>query len=208
METKEMTGQESLELIARMIRNTQDKLERHGGMPFLIWGYTTLAVSLAIWLIYRVSAHPMWMLLWFAIPVIGGGWTYLTSRNREKMVTTFIDRTINNIWVIIGSCCVAAAIFASFYVPTREHFPILFTEMFLLNIGVAITGLVIRLRYITVFGCFGIMAAFLLYYVEGMDQILGFALISLITLVIPGHIMNYQGRKQKIDGQHAPLIQS
>ena len=197
METKPMTGQESLELIARMIRNTQDKLERRGGMPFLIWGYATLTVSLVIWLIYRQPAHPAWMWLWFAIPAIGCAWTYFTNRGHEKTATTFIDRTINNIWIVIGLCCGFAALFSMVQVASRGAFPILFAEALLISIGVAVTGLVIRLRYITVIGFLGILISFFLFYLQGLDQILGFALMALVTLIVPGHIMNYQGRKQK-----------
>ena len=49
MEEKALNEKESLELISQMIRNTQQKLERKNGIPFLIWGYVTVIVSLTVW---------------------------------------------------------------------------------------------------------------------------------------------------------------
>ena len=46
MEDKRISEKESLELIARMIRETQDNTARYAAYPLLIWGYTTVAISL------------------------------------------------------------------------------------------------------------------------------------------------------------------
>ena len=39
MEDKRISEKESLELIARMIRETQDNAARYAAYPLLIWGY-------------------------------------------------------------------------------------------------------------------------------------------------------------------------
>ena len=44
MEDKRISEKESLELIARMIRETQDNTARYAAYPLLIWGYTTVAI--------------------------------------------------------------------------------------------------------------------------------------------------------------------
>lgn len=49
MEDKRISEKESLELIARMIRETQDNTARYAAYPLLIWGYTTVAISLVVW---------------------------------------------------------------------------------------------------------------------------------------------------------------
>ena len=71
MEEKKLDAQESIELITRMIRNTRQRLERHSGRPFLIWGYTTVAVSLLNYSLNIAGADPAWSLSWFLIPVLG-----------------------------------------------------------------------------------------------------------------------------------------
>lgn len=46
MEDKRISEKESLELIARMIRETQDNAARYAAYPLLIWGYTTVIYRL------------------------------------------------------------------------------------------------------------------------------------------------------------------
>ena len=48
MEDKKLNEQESLELIARMIRNSKRNVRENAGGPALIWGYATVLTSLLI----------------------------------------------------------------------------------------------------------------------------------------------------------------
>ena len=48
MEDKVLTEKESLDLISQMIRNTRSRLEDNSGIPFLIWGYTTVIVAVIV----------------------------------------------------------------------------------------------------------------------------------------------------------------
>ena len=51
MEERKLNEKESLELIAQMIQNTKNRMETNCGMPFLLWGYTTVFTSLLVWLL-------------------------------------------------------------------------------------------------------------------------------------------------------------
>lgn len=57
MEDKRISEKESLELIAQMIKDTQENIARYAAYPFLIWGYTTVGISIAIWYLYLQTAH-------------------------------------------------------------------------------------------------------------------------------------------------------
>ena len=82
MEEKRLDAAESLELIGRMIRNTRQRLERHSGRPFLIWGYTTVGISLLNYAFNLTGADPNWSLSWFLIPVLGVVLMRLSPRKR------------------------------------------------------------------------------------------------------------------------------
>ncbi len=71
MEEKRLDAAESLELIGRMIRNTRQRLESHSGRPYLVWGYTTVGISLLNYALNRAGADPLWSLSWFLIPILG-----------------------------------------------------------------------------------------------------------------------------------------
>ena len=53
MNDRVLNEKESLELIAQMIQNTKSRMTRNSGAPFLIWGYTTIIVSLLVWFLLK-----------------------------------------------------------------------------------------------------------------------------------------------------------
>ena len=57
MEDKVLTEKESLDLISQMIRNTRSRLEDNSGIPFLIWGYTTVIVAVIVWSLVTTSGN-------------------------------------------------------------------------------------------------------------------------------------------------------
>ncbi len=202
MEEKSITHQQSLDLIARMLRNTQDRFERGMGTPFLIFGYLTLAVSIAVWSLLKTTGDYHWQWLWFAIPVIGAiFYAIFLARKPKKTVTTFIDRAVSQVWYVLGSCCLLVALYVAF---SGKSFPILMVVSLLMFSGEAITGGILRLRYIQVMGLIGIALSFAIPFLSGIESI-GLTALSLIAMVIPGHIMNAQARKRdaetpQIDG--------
>ena len=83
MEDKVLTEKESLDLISQMIRNTRSRLEDNSGIPFLIWGYTTVIVAVVVWSLVTTSGNYLWHWLWFAIPVFGG--TLWLLHNKKQL---------------------------------------------------------------------------------------------------------------------------
>ena len=131
MEEKQLNEKESLELITRMIRNTQQRIERGNGIPFLIWGYTTVLVSLLVWFTLKSTQNYYWNLLWFLIPVIGFTAMTISMKKEKKGVTTYIDKVIMYVWIVIGIAAFIPAPAATI----MEGFPILFIVTLLISIG-------------------------------------------------------------------------
>lgn len=191
MEEKQLNEKESLELIARMIQNTQQKLEKGSGMPFLVWGYTTIVVSLLVWFFLSSTGDPRTRYLWFLIPVIAAPIMFFFLRKNEKGVKTYIDKVIAYIWIVLGVAGLLVSITATLF----WSLPILFIIILLMGSGTAITGLVIRFTPIAVAGYMGILLAFVCLFTHGLNQILVFAAVFLVMMVIPGHILYAKGRK-------------
>jgi hypothetical protein len=194
MKTNEsMTSQESLDLITRMLRNTQERFERGAGTPFLVFGYLTVAASLAVWSLIKATGDFRWSLLWFSIPVIGIIWLLFYLAKKPKTVTTFIDRAVGQVWFVLGSCGSLIAVYSGIAV---KSFPILMIISLFMFSGVAITGGIIKLRYVQILGFIGIFLSFGIPFVTGMNQIFCMAALAFFVMVIPGHIMNAQARKR------------
>ena len=112
-------------------------------------------------------------------------------RKREKGVKTYIDRIIGYVWIVFGIAGLAVSTSAIF----MWHLPILFIIVLMMGTGTAITGMIIRFKPIIFSGFAGMLFSFLCLIVKGYDSILVFALIFLVMMVIPGHILNWKGRK-------------
>ena len=191
MEDRVLTERESLELISQMIRNTREKVEKNAGAPFLIWGYTTVIISLVVWYLFSTTHNPAWHWLWFGIPVIGLPLFLLQVRAQEKQpkVKTYVDRIITYIWAVMGTTSFVVAVFAMFY-----RTPVLFIMLLMMGMATTLTGLVIRFTPIIISGILGVGCSFICFFITGTDQILLFALVFLLMMVIPGHVLNYSAK--------------
>lgn len=192
MEDKRISEKESLELIARMIRETQDNTARYAAYPLLIWGYTTVIISVAICFLYTYTGGWQWNFLWFALPAIAVPLTvFFNRKNEEKGAKNYIDRITCQIWMVFGVVGFLLSCF-SFFV----NVPILFVIALLMGMGTTLTGLVSKHKPLFVAGIIGIALSFSMLFVHGSGVYLIFAAIFIVMMIVPGHIMNKRMKKQ------------
>ena len=205
MENNKLTEAQSLELITSMIQDSRARLARNSGTPFLIWGYTTVAISILNYVLFQCDVRIWW--LWWLIPIIG--WIGMTIwGKRDNGAKNYIDRVISIIWSVIGISFLWI-MFAFIY----YHAPILFLVILMAGMGTTMTGFVIRDR-VTKIGGIVAMASSMLFPLKHWLMIryvdidnaallsewhcadcLLFAAIFLFMMVIPGHILNHKYNK-------------
>lgn len=173
-------------------------MERNAGRPLIIWGYVTIAVTIAVWFALRETGDPRWNLLWFSIPVLGWPLMWLTRSHEPGGVSNYIDRAIGYIWIVLGCTALGVGTLTFFF----YQVPVLFLITLLMSMGVTLTGLVIRFRPGFVGGIVGILLSVCCLAVSGVDGCLIFAATFLIMMVIPGHILNYRSNRAKTGVQH------
>lgn len=212
MEKQKLDAQESIELITRMIRNTRQRLERHSGRPFLVWGYTTIAISLLNYTLNIVGAAPEWSLTWFLIPVSGFVLMRLFPEKKGSEPRTEIDRIVNALWIVCTLALIPIFILSLFH--GLNYRPSLFALITLvMSIGTVATGRIVRSKIYTVAGLLGMAGTAVIalwdFYLKQLpdplridshmlnNEILIFAAIFLVMMVIPGHIINYRTRHGK-----------
>lgn len=194
METKNLNSQESLELIARMITQTRKKLEHGGGTTFLIWGYTSVAVAIAVIAALELTQNNNCLLLWWAIPIIGNVLMYFKLRNSPKQVRTYIDTFIGNIWITIGIVAVLFPIVGMF--SQVANFMIIPFEALILSVGVIMTGMTIQFKTLTVCGFIALALSLLMFFLS-TGYVYVFIAMFVVGMIIPGHVLNYKGRCSK-----------
>lgn len=203
MEKQPLTEKQSLELISQMIRNTQTKLEQGSGIPFLCWGYATAIASLIIWAgnLY-IAASVQWNWAWFMIPLVGVTGNILATRRTKNAARTYVDRVVSYIWTVFGICGAVVSLCGILHsacgigiAPVSGN-NIFFIIVMLMGAGSAITGFVIDFKTLVWSGLAGILiATFAPLFVHGINSLLVFALIFVIMMIIPGHILNCKSRK-------------
>ena len=193
MEDKILNEKESLELISKMIQNTQQKLESEQGRPLLIFGYITVIISVFVYVLLKTTNSYYSNLLWFTIPLLGGLFMFILRKKRTKYVKTYIDGIVNIIWSTIGAIVILLS-FSSFFISLN------YVALMLLLLGIAttLTGLIIKFKPIIFCGIIGTLGCVLPFVFNGCEQVLIFGLFIAIMMIIPGHILNYKGRKANV----------
>ena len=192
MQEKPLNEKESLEIITRMIRNTQQKLERGAGGPFLIWGYATIITTLAVWVAIRLTMNYQFNYLWFMIPVIGC--IFMFIKKQPKGVCTYIDKVISYIWIVLGGTGFLLSMMSILSV--MWNFPILFIIIIIMGMGSVLTGLVINFKPVVIGGIIGLAISIPHHLINAYDvKMLTFILAFIMTYIIPGHILNHKAKK-------------
>ncbi len=186
MDNKNLNEKESLELIAQMIQNTKFRMTRNAGAPFLIWGYATIVISLLVWILLKETGNYNWQYLWFLLPITALPLTLWIARRQQKMIKTYIDRIVGYVWAVFG----LGGFFVSWIAIFFWDLSILFIILLMMGMGTALTGLIIKMKVVTVCGTLGALASLGCICVHGFDQILVFALAFIFMMVIPGHYLN------------------
>ena len=202
MTNKHLNEAEGLELITSMIQDTRARLARNSGTPFLIWGYTTVAIALLNSITRYLELSYYWNFSWFAIPVIG--WIGMMLFNKkENGARNIIDRVIAIVWGVLGVSFIWIYIGALIYDNS-----ILYYSVFIMGIGTLITGLVIRHKTTQYCGIGALICALAFPLVNFVllkndlvtipelrswvwVEIAYFAVIFFFMMVVPGHILNH-----------------
>ena len=202
MEERKMNEVESLELITSMINDSRARMRRDFGTPFLVWGYTTVLVSIIQALIVTfVDDFMPYLWLWCAIPLIGWPLMYCLNR-QESGAVNYIDRCVGAVWTGIG----IASVFIPFY--CGFGISVFSTVVVLMGVGTYVTAVVIKDKVVKRIGVVAIIspvtfAIAKFAYVRShtvhdvayygglyLTECIIFAVIIFLLLVVPGHILN------------------
>lgn len=194
MEEKVLNGEESLELISQMIKNTKTKFEKGGGAIFLIWGYTTLFVSALVYALLTVTNDYTYGWFWFLIPFIGVPINIYYKKKTKVHAKTYLDEVITKLWITLGIVAFITPVAAMF---VDYRLPILMIEGLIVNIGLTVTSLYIGSKVSALAGVLGIALSFATIFVAGYtNTIIIFAAMSVVSMIIPGHYLSFKRRNK------------
>lgn len=116
----------------------------------------------------------------------------MENRNMtENESLELITRILGYVWVVFGLGGFLITWVAIFY----WSLPVLFIILLIMGMGTALTGLIVNMKVVTIGGILGALSSLGCLFIHGFDQILLFALVFILMMVIPGHFMNYKLKK-------------
>ena len=146
-----------------------------------------------------------WNWLWFAIPLLGWPLQAYLQKRTERRVLTYTDKVISAVWSTLG---MAMGVGAVFYCTDADRAMLILPLMVLCaGIGVAITGNIIRDRWMRFCGIFSFFIG--LFSIKGMESFnlegwyydcATFIVCIVLMFIIPGHRLNREARRMRKGG--------
>ncbi|MBQ5979971.1 MAG: hypothetical protein IJU68_03330 [Bacteroidales bacterium] len=201
-QNKEMTAQQSLNLISETMNNSRKEIVRNSGKYFVLWGVLLTVFSLLVYFLWKTTDKVAWNNLWFALPLIG----YPLSRwakNKEKdsRAENFISRINGGIWGTFGVFACSVALFSLLYSQffdsplTTIVLGVTLSPQIVLLFGMAetISGITLKNWTIKIAGWITGIGGLAIFYIAqvGAEQMLIFTFAG-IVLTATGLIVKHQ----------------
>ena len=91
-QNKEMTAQQSLQLISESFNRSRKGILRNGAKYFMLWGALLTATSLVVYLLWHITGKPQWNFLWFTMPAVGYPLAALLRKNSAAVPQNEVRR--------------------------------------------------------------------------------------------------------------------
>lgn len=202
MDNKTFNAQESIQLIEQTLRRSSQRLEEKCVTPMLVWGYTTVVVSLLIYfLLPSISyyAHLLWML----IPLFGYSLSYILGKNNiEPSTRAFPERFVDTLWAVagasVGIACGVLGLRGCSSIPMEIYFMLVIT---VISIAMLVTGISLNIKAYKWGSFAGYLYLLRLTRLTGgkadfsPEEILYFGATFFVMMCCTGHYLQYKQRR-------------
>lgn len=183
---------DELDIITRTRGEVQSRKTDTGVNLFLVWGYPTTFVFF-LEFVAMMFLHRHWYeWLWVVIPLVGVPlMNIFIKKDYERTGHRTQEAHIAlHLWMFIG---VASAVLG-FTTGLTLTYPVCYNliQGLLIGMGGFLTGVISRFRPMTVGGIIGSVVTFACLFIQGdlwPWQLLITAIVTVVTLVIPGHLL-------------------
>lgn len=183
---KQLTQEESLEIIKRMISTSRHNIKEGDSFMFLLWGYVVFAASIVNFILlhttYSDNAYSGWLLI---IIGIAGSVYYGIKEEKEQTVKTYVDTMLTYTWIAFSVCLAMVLIFG--FKLKLNLYPVI---LLLYGIGLFISGGAYKFKPLIIGGIICWICSLIAFNVEFYYQLIILAFAVLAGYIIPGHLLN------------------
>ena len=223
-EKTNLTAERSLEIITEQIERSRNVVAKDTGQLLYLSGLATMGTAVMVALANGLSASPMGHLLWLVLPFIIWLIMRIHDRKQAQVPVSLVGTIVGRTWWTFGSIVIGFYLFALIWNfmalrlfddhTTASQAMVTITPVIILLMGmaVAITGHILKRRWLVLFGILGgllvafceysgVIGSIIAYSGASVKTIIVFHVIkpclsvflfSLIGLVIPGWMLKKQ----------------
>ena len=200
MEEKNLSGEESLKLIHRMIYEANGYFYETG-LSAIIYGFSILVCTVLAWFFEKkLISFPFHPFLLMTPVFFIQGWVQYKEEKKKK-VKTFTDEAIDYVWTGFF-LSTFAALCGNF---VNAGYIIVTIILFLTGFAVFITGLISKFRYNIFCGIICLLIAIISFFIQNVNIYLLLATDAVLVWLIPGFILRAHFKKQKSGGSEVLL---
>lgn len=185
MSNKELTKDESLELITQMIGQAKRNLAKGGSFYFLLWGWVIMLANLGHYTIQKYDLFDYPYIVWvLIIPAVILTIWYSAKQDKAAGVVSHYDRIYGTIWIGIFISIMTLLVFMAKINFNHNAVILLFS-----GLGTYLSGSLLRFKPLLIGGVSLWVASVIAFNVSILDQYLVAAVALVIGYLIPGYLL-------------------
>ncbi len=185
MSEKELSKDESLQLISDMITQAKRNLARGGSFYFLLWGWVVMLANLGHYFIYKYELYPYPFIVWsLTIPALIASMVHGARSSKRAQVKSHLDRIYGLVWLGVMICIVITLVFMS-----KVNYNVNAIILCFAALGTFISGCMLRFNPLVMGGAALWVASIIAFNVTPNDQYLVGAIGILAGYLIPGYLL-------------------
>jgi hypothetical protein len=191
---KKLTGQESLEVISRMIRTAQHDIH-DSSFYYLIWGWLVFIASTCNFILLNAGYENPY-LPWAVLMPLGAVITIIYSykqNRREPVVRTYIDEVMKYVLIAFLVSLFTVLLFMSKL--GLATYPMV---LMVYGIWLFISGGALKFQPLIIGGVMNWVLGIASFFVAFEIQLILLAVAVLLGYIIPGHMLKNKFSKQSV----------
>lgn len=191
MQEKQLSNEESLKLINRMIYEAKGYFYESGASA-LVYGFSILLCSILTYFDDKGTIHFPFAPFYLMVPVFFIQAFIQIKENKKKKAKTFTDEAIDFVWTGFF-LSVFAALCGTF---VNAGYIIITIILFLTGLATFVTGAIAKFKYSIVCGIMCLLIAAISFFIQNENIYLLLAGVSVFVWIIPGLLLRAYFKKQ------------
>ncbi len=192
MENKELSPEESFEIITNVITQARNRFEENG-FVYVFWGALIAIAAIGQFLLLQKELYEINWYPYLLMPVGSVITGIYYSKKRKAGFKNQVSRIVSVSWITISAnLLILGAVFAMQL--KQNLIPVL---LILLSVGILVSAGTFKSKLLYYSGIVVNISAFVCFYLDWIYHSLLMGVVAIVAMLIPGIILVIQNKKDK-----------